>query len=147
MADEAPYIILKERAALPTLVVAVGFHVNDQLVSWLAHEYRVTGTATLLDDLPEQLRADPPDVALVSRFLPGGSVTLEDVLPQLRSVAPRTRFVIITGTVDEDVRRLVQLCAQYGIFNVLTADALEMKTLRPALSEARTWDHLAEWLK
>lgn len=144
--SEEPYIVLKERDVLPTLVLAVGFHAHDQLAKWLGHDYRITGMVTVLDALPDQLREDPPDVALVSRHLPGGSAPLDMILPQLRSAAPQTRFVIITGGVDDDTRRLAQLCAQHGIFNLITEDTLELKVLRPALSESRTWNDLAPLL-
>jgi DNA-binding NarL/FixJ family response regulator len=63
--------------------------------------YQVTGVSYGLTEAVRSLAAvsPPPDICLVDLAFPEGS--LLERLPELRSAAPRTRFVLLTGRLDQ----------------------------------------------
>jgi DNA-binding NarL/FixJ family response regulator len=63
--------------------------------------HSVVGVAYSPDDALSALRAAPADVCLIDLHFPGESVL--ERLPELRAVAPDTRFVVLTGFLEQGV--------------------------------------------
>jgi len=63
--------------------------------------HRVVGVVYSPDDALSALRAASADVCLIDLHFPGESVL--ERLPELRATAPDTRFVVLTGFLEQEV--------------------------------------------
>ncbi len=143
LSDSVIRFSLRGVAAQPSLVLAVGEHLNPTLAQHLEGDFRLLRQVSLLDDLVNALKEEQPDTALVSRYLPG-SGDLRSTLPAIRRAAPNCRIVLLLGDLDDDGRAVIQSGAQYGIFNVMTGQDLDLDSMRAALTENRTWNDIAD---
>jgi len=143
LADSVIRFNLRGAAAQPSLVLAVGEHLNPTLAQHLEGDFRILRQVSMLDDLVTALKEEKPDTALVSRYLPGSGDILS-ALPAIRRAAPNCRIALLLGEPDEEGRTLVQAGAQYGIFNVVSGQDLDLDSMKAALAEDRTWSDIAD---
>ena len=143
MAESVIRFNLRGAAPQPSLVLAVGEHLNPTLAHHLEGDFRLLRQVSLLDDLVATLKEEQPDTALVSRYLPG-SGNLLSTLPMIRRAAPNCRIVLLLGDLDDEGRAIIQTSAQYGIFNIVAGQDLDLEPMRAALTEDRTWNDIAD---
>ncbi len=143
MAESVIRFNLRGTAAQPSLVLAVGEHLNATLAEHLEGDFRVLRQVSMLDDLVNVLKEEKPDSVLVSRYLPGSGDILSS-LPAIRRAAPNCRIALLLGEPDEEGRAIVQAGAQYGVFNVVSGQDLDLDSMKAALAEDRTWSDIAD---
>lgn len=143
MPDSVIRFNLRGAAAQLSLVLAVGEHLNATLAQHLEGDFRVLQQVSMLDDLVNVLKEEKPDTALISRYLPG-SGDIMSALPTIRRAAPGCRIALLLGEPDAEGRAIVQAGAQYGIFNIVSGQDLDLDSMKAALAEDRTWSDIAD---
>lgn len=129
-----------------SLFLAAG-SANQSIRQVVEDGFRVQGAAATLDDLVRALEGGGgvPDVILLSRYLPGGR-DLQDVLPQLRALAPESRIVLLLGSMDAEALDLLRAAGNLGIYNAVVGNELSQSELLAALTEERDWRDIAPML-
>ncbi|WP_020375089.1 AAA family ATPase [Sulfobacillus thermosulfidooxidans] len=138
-------IRLTARSQMPRLILAVGDPVNGVLADHLQGAFRIIHQVALLDALETLVQDEQPDVLLLSRHLPG-TQDVRHILGKLRKAAPACRITLLLGSMDPGAHQLVQLAAQYGIYNIVPGDELQVEALTETLSTPRTWADIAHLL-
>lgn len=128
----------------PQTIFIAGGQARDAIEELVEEEFKVVGGAALMDQVVEGVEAFTPDVIVINRYLPG-SVTLAEVIPQVRKAAPNSRIVLLIGDDDPEGRRFVGIGAQCGVYNVLVGE-LTAEDLMQALREDRKWQSIAAYL-
>ncbi len=140
-------ISLSLRRQQPSVVLAVG-HLNDALRDVLAPDFRILQAVAVPDAIESTLATEQPDVLVVTRYLAAvqGGQPLETLLGAWRRAAPQTRFVWLLGDIDDEARALVRAAAQYGMYNMVAGNDLQVPDLVAAMTETRSWADIAAWM-
>lgn len=132
----------------PSVVIATPGGSAATLERVLGGGFRVVATATMLEEVPALLEEHRPKVLVVSRYLPGAQDFLSAV-PGIRQAAPQGRIVVLVGSPDGELGRLTQICAMYGIYNLVLGDEegnIKRPDLMDAVTRDRNWSDVAAFM-
>ena len=138
-------IRLTPRSQMPRLILAAGDLINPVLAEHLGGAFRILGQVGMLDQLETVIQDEQPDVLLLSRHLPG-AYDVRTVVGALRKAAPNCRITLLLGEMDGQARQLVQMAAQYGIYNVIPGAEVSVEALTEVLTTTRTWADIVPYL-